>query len=89
VTSNIKQQTREFIQANFMMGGVADFADDASFMELHLVDSTGFLELISFVERTFEIRLNDSEMVPENLDSLNGIARFVESKIAAGAGGGR
>jgi acyl carrier protein len=83
VTLNIKQQTREFIQASFMMGGVADFPDDASFMELHLVDSTGFLELISFVERTFGIHLNDAEMVPENLDSLNGIERFVQEKNAA------
>ena len=80
MTSSIKQQTREFIQANFMMGGVADFADDASFMDLRILDSTGFLELISFVEKTFNIRLSDSDMVPENLDSLNGIQRFVEEK---------
>ena len=82
MTSNIKQQTREFIQANFMMGAVADFPDDASFMDLRVLDSTGFLELISFVERTFNIRLSDSDMVPENLDSLNGIERFVEEKSA-------
>ena len=82
MTSSIKQQTREFIQANFMMGGVADFADDASFMDLRILDSTGFLELISFVEETFNIRLSDSDMVPENLDSLDGIERFVEGKSA-------
>ena len=82
MTSSIKQQTREFIQANFMMGGVADFADDASFMDLRILDSTGFLELISFVEKTFNIRLSDSDMVPENLDSLHGIERFVEEKRA-------
>jgi acyl carrier protein len=82
VTLNIKQQTREFIQSNFMMGGVADFPDDASFMDLRILDSTGFLELISFVERTFDIRLSDSDMVPENLDSLDGIERFVEEKSA-------
>lgn len=82
MTSSIKQQTREFIQANFMMGGVADFADDASFMDLRILDSTGFLELISFVERTFDIRLSDSDMVPENLDSLDGIERFVKEKGA-------
>ena len=84
MSSNIKLQTREFIQANFMMGAAADFADDASFMDLRILDSTGFLELISFVERTFNIRLNDSEMIPENLDSLNGIERFVESKVSPG-----
>ena len=85
MTSKIKQQTREFIQASFMMGSAAHFFDDASFMDLRLMDSTGFLELIAFIERTFDLRLNDRDMIPENLDSLNGIARFVEQKTAARA----
>lgn len=89
MTSSVKQQTRDFIQANFMMGGAADFPDDASFMDLRILDSTGFLELISFVERTFDIRLSDGDMVPENLDSLNGIERFVQEKSAQRSDTGR
>jgi len=67
-----------------MMGGKAEISDDASFIDRHIIDSTGFLELISFVEQSFDIQISDDEMVPENLDSLNNIERFVQKKRAAG-----
>lgn len=85
MTTNVKQQVRQFILDNFMMGSAADVPDDASFMERHIIDSTGFLELISFVEQAFDIQIGDHEMVPENLDSLNNIERFVQQKRAGGA----
>jgi len=72
-----------------MMGGKAEIPDDASFMDRHIIDSTGFLELISFVEQSFDIQISDDEMVPENLDSLNNIERFVQKKRAAGISSGR
>jgi acyl carrier protein len=78
--SNIKQVVRKFILDNFMMGSDADIADDASFMDNHLIDSTGFLELILFVEETFHIQVTDNEMVPENLDSLSNIERYLARK---------
>lgn len=84
MTLDIKQQVRQFILDNFMMGGKAEIPDDASFIDRHIIDSTGFLELISFVEQSFDIRINDEDMVPENLDSLNNIERFVQKKRAAG-----
>ena len=83
MTSNIKQHVLQFILDNFMMGGAKEVPDDASFMERHIIDSTGFLELISFVENTFGIQVLDDEMVPENLDSLNSIERYVLRKRAA------
>jgi len=83
MTSNIKQQVRQFILDNFMMGSAADIQYDTSFMERHIIDSTGFLELISFVEQTFDVQIYDNEMVPENLDSLSNIERFVQQKRAA------
>jgi len=89
MTSNLKQQVRQFILDNFMMGGTADIPDDASFMERHIIDSTGFLELISFVEESFGIQVSDEEMVPENLDSLNNIERYVQQKRAAAPAAGR
>jgi len=89
MTSDIKQQVRQFILDNFMMGGKAEISDDASFMDRHIIDSTGFLELISFVEQSFDIQISDDEMVPENLDSLNNIERFVQKKRAAGISSGR
>jgi acyl carrier protein len=72
-----------------MMGGKAEVPDDASFIDRHIIDSTGFLELISFVEQSFDIQISDDEMVPENLDSLNNIERFVQKKRAAGISAGR
>ena len=89
MTSNLKQQVRQFILDNFMMGGTADIPDDASFMERHIIDSTGFLELITFVEESFGIQVGDEEMVPENLDSLNNIERYVQQKRAAAPAAGR
>lgn len=89
MTSNVKQQVRQFILDNFMMGGAQEIADDASFIDQHIIDSTGFLELIAFVEDTFEFRITDDEMVPENLDSLNNIERFVQLKQALPATAGQ
>lgn len=79
----IKQQVLGFILENFMMGAEKDISEDASFIDGHIIDSTGFLELISFVEQTFDIQVSDDEMVPENLDSLNNIERYVLRKRAA------
>lgn len=80
MTSNVKQKVWAFILDNFLMGSESDIGDDASFMETHTIDSTGFLELIMFIEETFGISVSDSEMLPENLDSLNAIDRYVQRK---------
>jgi acyl carrier protein len=57
--------------------------DDDSFLEHHVLDSTGFLELISHLEETYGIKVLDDEMVPENLDSLRSVADFIARKRAA------
>jgi len=80
MTSNIKQQVRQFILDNFMMGSASEIPDEASFMDHHIIDSTGFLELISFIEESFGIQVDDDDMVPENLDSLNNIERYIQKK---------
>jgi len=83
MTVGIKEKVRQFMSENFMVAGAADIPDEASFMDRHLIDSTGFLELIAFIERSFDISVTDSEMIPENLDSLNNIERYVREKRAA------
>lgn len=81
---DIKQQVRAYIIDNFLMGEAAgELGDDTSFMERHIIDSTGFLELIAFLEETFGIKVKDEEMVPENLDSLSSIEAYVRSKRPA------
>lgn len=82
--ADLKTELRKFFQDNFIMGAVAKaFADSDSFMELHILDSTGFLELIAHLEESYGIQVKDEEMVPENLDSLNSVAAFVTRKRGA------
>ncbi len=79
----IKTAARLYIQDNFLMGADETYADDDSFMDARFLDSTGFLELVHFLEDTYAIKVEDEEMVPENLDSLDAIATFVIRKQAA------
>lgn len=78
---DIKKTVREYILQNFLMGdmGVA-LKDDQSFLDHHILDSTGFIELVTYLETTWKFQIKDEEMIPENLDSLDNIERFVRSK---------
>ena len=69
---------------NFMMGSSPeDLSETDSFMGRHIIDSTGFVELISFLEETFGIKVADQDIVPANLDSLQNIEQFIARKLAA------
>jgi acyl carrier protein len=79
----IKEQVRDYILDNFLMGlKVNDIQEDTSFLDIGIIDSTGVIELISFLEETYGIRVEDEEMVPENLDSLKNVERYVAQKMA-------
>ena len=81
--STIKDTVRTFIQDNFIMGTQTQaFADSDSFMDRGIVDSTGFLEMVTFLEETYSIKVEDDDMVPENLDSLDNIDAYVTRKQA-------
>ncbi|MEO8101769.1 MAG: acyl carrier protein [Betaproteobacteria bacterium] len=82
---DVKQAVRQFLLDNFLMGSGAVIADDASFMKGHVLDSSGFMELILFLEESFGVKVEDAELVPENLDSLNNIEAFVARKREARA----
>jgi acyl carrier protein len=86
---DVKNVVRRFLRDNFVMGGQTEIADDSSFMERHILDSTGFMELISFVEESFGIKVEDEEMLPANLDSLVNIERYLARKGAPGLRGVR
>jgi acyl carrier protein len=73
---------RDFIKQNFLFGADDDrLTETASFLETGIIDSTGILELVTFVETTYNISIQDDEMLPENLDSLGAIGQFVGRKI--------
>jgi acyl carrier protein len=74
---------RAFIKENFLFGQEPDFSNDDSFLEMGLIDSTGVLELVNHLEENYQIKVEDEELVPENLDTVNLIVRFVESKQSA------
>ena len=77
----IEDQVRAFVRTNFYVGERSLGAED-SLIDQGIVDSTGVLELIAFLEDTYGISVNDDEVVPENLDSIGRIARFVGRKRA-------
>lgn len=78
---SIKEKVKNYVVENFLFGNEADpIGDDDSFIERGIIDSTGIMELIEFIEKTYDISLDDKELVPENLDSLNNLSRFVLSK---------
>jgi len=81
----VEQQVRRFIVENFLFGQESrKVAGSDSFLELGIIDSTGVLELVSFVESTFSIKIADAELIPENLDSVDSLVAFIQSKSAAG-----
>ena len=84
--SPIEAEVRQYILDNFLFGRTdMEVGSDASFLELGIIDSTGVLELVTFLEDKYHIKIEDEELVPANLDSLNSIASFVETKCAASA----
>jgi len=81
-----KQRIREFVTTNFFVQDAAGLTDGASLLDIGVVDSTGVLEIIGFLETTFGVIVEDDEIVPDNLDSIESIAAFVGRKQgAAGA----
>ena len=80
---DIKNLVRKFLLDNFVMGSNIVINDDTSFMAAHILDSTGFIELILFIEETFDVKVDDAEMLPENFDSLVNIDGYVERKRVA------
>ncbi len=75
-----RDQVQQFVVDNFLFGDNSQLDADTSFLNEGIIDSTGILELIMFLEETFGIHVEDQELIPENLDSLNNIQRFVEKK---------
>jgi acyl carrier protein len=69
---------------NFLFASREGLSDNQSFLEAGIIDSTGILELVTFLERTYGIHISDDELIPENLDSFNNISRYIRSKQAVG-----
>jgi acyl carrier protein len=80
-TESVKKQLRTFIYETYFFGDESEaFADDDSFMEQGIIDSTGVLELTAFMEEKYGFTIEDDEMIPANLDSLNNLISFIGRK---------
>lgn len=79
------ERVKQFIVANFYVSDPSELAGDTSLLTGGFVDSTGMLEVISFLESEYAIRVEDREITPENLETIDRIAAFVARKTARSA----
>lgn len=79
--AQVKNRLKDFITETFLVGSeIGSVADNDSFMEKEIIDSTGVLELTAFVETEFGITIEDNEMTPDNLDSIEKLVKFIARK---------
>ncbi len=76
----IKEQIKQFFEENFMAEFESDFKDDDSFLESGIIDSTGVLELVLFLEENYDFKVEDEEITPDNLDSFKNLKDYVNKK---------
>lgn len=78
--SDVKNKIRTFIVENYLFGDDEGLEENTSFLDEGIVDSTGILELIEFISEDFSITVEDDELIPENLDSINNVTAFIGRK---------
>jgi acyl carrier protein len=75
------QPVRQFIVDNFLFGRSEGLSDEQSFLDSGIIDSTGILELVAFLEETYGLQVGDEELIPDNLDSIHKISGFLQRKL--------
>ena len=84
----IDNKIRDFIRQNFLFGADEKIGENDSLLDRGIIDSTGAMELVSFLESEFAVEISDRDLVPENLDSIAAITSFVTRKLSEGNAGG-
>ncbi len=79
----VGEEVEQFISEQFIFDQDRKITRDDSLLETGTIDSTGILELVLFLEERFSIKVDDEDMIPDNLDSINRIANFVDGKLAS------
>ncbi|NLL15207.1 MAG: acyl carrier protein [Fibrobacter sp.] len=83
---NLESSIKDFISKNFLMNSTSvNFSNTDSFMEKGIIDSTGILELVNFIQQSFQIEVKDDELIPENLDSVQNICSYIQRKRIRGS----
>ena len=83
---NIESRVRGYIGANFLYGSPDELGASDSLLDAGVIDSTGAMELVTFIETEFAVEVSDSDLTPENLDSIGAISAFIARKLAAKGG---
>ena len=78
----VAARIRDYIRENFLFGKDEQIGEADSLLDRGIIDSTGAMELVSFLETEFHVEVNDRDLVPENLDSISAITSFVTRKLA-------
>jgi acyl carrier protein len=81
--TSVRQEIRHFIVQNFLFGQDQELKEGTSFLESGIIDSTGVLELVAHLEETYDVKVKDDELVPDNLDSVDAIVAYLDRKRAA------
>lgn len=79
---NLNEKLKTFIVDNFLFGQADSLNNDTDFFENGIIDSTGIVELVSYVEETFNITVQDEELIPENFSSVNKVSEFINRKLS-------
>lgn len=83
---SIETTIRNYILENYLFtDDQSTLQNDESFLNKGIIDSTGILEVISFLESEFGVKVEDREMIPENLDSVNNLVKYVNAKKSGAA----
>lgn len=83
---SIEQQIKDYVAANFLFSDNGyPYPDDVSFLAEGIVDSTGVLELVFFVEETFGLTVPDSDLIPQNFDSITNLANYIRARLPVAA----
>ena len=80
---DFKTPLRRFIEENFILGTAKSFSDSDSLIKGHVIDSTGIVELVMFLEESWPVTVDDDDLVPRNLDSLDNIEAFLIRKLGS------
>ena len=76
----IKDRIRKFIVAHFIKSRVLTLTDDTSLLQEGIIDSTGVMETVAFIQETFNIWMEDEEIIPDNFESVDKLTKYVQSK---------
>ena len=80
---SVRQRVIDFISSNFLFDeDNKSLSETDSLLETGVIDSTGVIELVAFIEETYGINVGDEEIVPENLDSVDNIAAYINYKLS-------